>query len=216
LRHSWNLTPKEAVGIQRALAERVETRDRFRSIRTIAGVDASFRGGRAVAAVAVMSYPSLEPVESHVAATPVRFPYVPGLLSFREIPAVLAAWKRLRRRPDLLMCDGHGLAHPRGFGLACHLGVYLEIPSIGCGKSLLCGGHAPVERHRGATAEVVFRGRRVGTAVRTREGVAPVYVSTGHRVSLGSAIRIALQCARTRIPEPIRRADQLTRPRVRN
>lgn len=212
MRHRWNLTPKQAVGLQRELAALVETRDRFRRpIRTIAGVDAAFRGDRALAAVVVLRYPDLEAVEERLSDTPLRFPYVPGLLSFREIPAVLAAWRRLKRRPDIVMCDGHGIAHPRRFGLASHLGVYLGIPSIGCAKSLLCGEHSEVATARGATAPLVSDGRVVGAAVRTRDGVAPVYVSPGHHISLSSSIRIVLECARTRIPEPTRRADRLTR-----
>lgn len=212
MRHRWKLTPGQAVDLQRKLAARVETRDRFpRPIRAIAGVDASFHGDRAVGAVVVLSYPDLQVVEERVAKTPLRFPYVPGLLSFREIPAVLAAWSRLRCRPEILMCDGHGIAHPRRFGLASHLGVLLSMPSIGCAKSLLCGKHAPLAIPRGATSPILFDGCVVGAAVRTRDGIAPVYVSTGHRISLASSIRIVLKCARTRIPEPTRRADRLTR-----
>jgi len=211
LRHRWNLAPREAAELQRRLAGRVETRNRFGAVRLIGGVDASFKGDRARAAVVVMTFPDLRLVEDRVAESRVTFPYVPGLLSFREIPALLAAWRKVRRKPDLVLCDGHGFAHPRRFGLASHLGVYLEHPAIGCAKSLLCGRHGPLAAARGSTSPLRLEGEVIGAAVRTRAGVAPVYVSSGHRVGLSMAIDVVISCAETRIPEPIRRADRLTK-----
>ena len=211
MRHRWDLEPREAAELQRRLAGRVETWDRFAAVRTVGGVDASFKGGRARAAVVVMSFPGLRLVEERTAESRLDFPYVPGLLSFREIPALLRAWRKVRRKPDLLLCDGHGIAHPRRFGLASHLGVYLELPAIGCAKSLLCGSHGPLPSPRGSTAGLRLDGDVVGAAVRTRSGVAPIYVSSGHRVGLSKAIEFVLSCAKTRIPEPIRRADRLTK-----
>jgi len=207
-RTSEGLTPAEAVQLQRVLAARVVRRGKPR-VRTVCGVDTSIRDGRARAALCLYSFPALERLEEATAELPVDFPYVPGLLAFRELPVLRAAWKRLSRRPDLLLVDGHGLAHPRRFGLACHLGVELELPSLGCGKSLLVGDHRPPGPRRGARTRLVHRGEVVGTCLRTRTGVRPVYVSVGHRIELAEAVRIVLACARTRLPEPIRAADRL-------
>jgi deoxyribonuclease V len=208
-----DLSPRAAVALQRELAPRVVRHGRPRP-RTVCGVDTSIRGGIVHAALCVFSFPALEPLASATATRPVEFPYVPGLLAFRELPALLDAWAALledaAEEPDLLLVDGHGLAHPRRFGIACHLGVVLERPAIGCGKTLLVGEHEVPGPRRGASRLLVDRGERIGRCLRTRAGVKPVYVSIGHRCALEHAAAIVLACAtRYRLPEPIRAADQL-------
>jgi deoxyribonuclease V len=167
-------------------------------------------GRRGFAGIVLLDGRTLETVEEAAATVPVRFPYIPGLLTFRELPAVAEAWERLERRPDVLIFDAHGLAHPRRFGLACHGGVLLDVPSIGCAKSLLVGRHGPLGEARGSTAAIVHRDEVVGVALRTRAGVKPVYVSIGHRMDLETAVRIVLQVStRFREPETTRRAHAL-------
>lgn len=176
------------------------------------GLDAAFpRGGReCVAAAVVWHVRERRVVEERLARLPCAFPYVPGLLSFREAPAALAALDALETEPEALLCDGHGLAHPRHFGLACHLGVLRGLPAVGCAKSVLTGEHAEPGPCRGDRAPLVHRGERVGTALRTRDRVRPVFISVGHLVDLRAAERLALECAiRFRLPEPARRADAL-------
>ena len=200
----------EARAIQQRLRGRVERRDRFGRIRRVAGADVAFGQGLAIAAVLVFSYPELRLVETAQAATPLGFPYVPGLLSFREGPALLKAFATLTVRPDLILFDAHGFAHPRRFGLACHLGILLDRPSVGCAKSVLVGEWDPTAlgAQPGAWVPLVLDGKRIGAAVRTREGGKPIFVSIGHRVGLRSAVRLALACcAGYRIPEPTRQAD---------
>jgi len=229
--HDWSVTPAEAREIQLQLREKVELRDRLPAIRVVAGADVAFiqpesrsweRGtGRAIAAVVLYRYPSMEEIERVTAVCDLTFPYVPGLLSFREIPALLQALRQLRHDPDLIFCDGHGTAHPRRFGLACHLGLLLDKPSIGCAKSLLTGVyrepgskasswsplHAPPaksQRKGHRSAEII------GAVLRTVNGVRPIFVSQGHRVTLRTAIRFTLAvCDGRRIPRPTREADRL-------
>jgi deoxyribonuclease V len=175
----------------------------------VAGADVSYerRGDTLFAAVVVLDAETLEPVETATAVEEARFPYLPGYLSFREAPAIERAFARLARRPDLLMVDGHGQAHPRGFGIACHLGVALDLPSIGVAKSVLVGRPGTPSAKRGSIAPLTHGSTRLGSVVRTRDGVSPVYVSVGHRISLKTAARWALRCgAGYRIPEPTRRA----------
>src|SRR5262245_42829048 len=204
-----SLTPAEAVLLQRELAARVVRTGRVRP-RTIAGADTSIRAGRVHAALCLFSYPGLELLETARAVRPVEFPYVPGLLAFRELPALLEAATRLARAPDLLLVDGHGLAHPRRFGLACHLGLALDLPALGCGKSLLVGEFRPPGERRGSGSRLLHRGEVIGRVLRTRSAVKPVFVSIGHRIDLATAARIVLACApRYRLPEPIRAADRL-------
>ncbi len=211
--HGWALAPAEARALQERLAGLVVREDRLGPVRRVAGVDVGFEaGGRLTrAAVAVLSWPGLELVDQAVARRPTSFPYVPGLLSFREIPAVLEALEALRGPdPDLLLCDGQGLAHPRRFGLACHLGVLLDRPAIGVAKSRLLGEHGPVGPRKGDWAPLVDRGEVVGAVLRTRAGVRPLYVSIGHRVSLPTAVAWTLRCTpRYRLPEPARAAHRL-------
>lgn len=201
-----------AIALQRELAGRVVARDDFGPLRRIAGVDIAVGGGRARAAVTVLGFPGLELLEERTAERPLEFPYVPGLLAFRELPSILEAMEQLQTKPDLVMADGQGVAHPRRCGLASHLGLVLELPSIGCAKSRLIGTHAEPARARGSWRPLRDGGETIGAAVRTREGTRVVYVSVGHRVSLASAIRIVLECSpRYRVPQPTRLADQATR-----
>ncbi len=196
------------MAIQRRLAPRVIRENAFGEVRRVAGVDAGFPAPDVTrAAIAVLSYPDLELLDVAVVEQPTRFPYVPGLLSFREAPAILEAFAKLRLKPDLLIVDGQGIAHQRRLGIASHLGLWLDIPTIGSAKSLLVGRHGPLGDERGATAPILDRGEVVGAAVRTRPGVKPLYVSIGHRVDLPTAVRLVLSCAtRYRLPEPQRQA----------
>jgi deoxyribonuclease V len=210
--HPWDLSPAQAREVQGRLAPRVERRDRLGPIGTVAGVDVGFEeGGRVTRAViSVLSWPDLVPMEDAVARRPTGFPYVPGLLSFRELPAVLEALGQLVRLPDLLLCDGQGIAHPRRLGIAAHLGVLTNLPVIGVGKSRLVGTHDAVPEARGSWRPLNDHGEVIGAVLRTRERVKPVYVSIGHRVSLEHAMTLVLDAApRYRLPEPIRRADRL-------
>lgn len=209
---NWNITPAEAIAIQERLRHRIETQDRFGEIHWIAASDIGFRDGGMVtrAAAVVMSWPALEPVEQAVVELPTCFPYVPGLLSFREVPAALAALEQLKTRPDLVLVDGQGIAHPRRLGVASHLGLLADIPTIGVAKSRLTGWHKPVPDERGAWVPLMQGQERIGAVLRSRQHVRPLYVSSGHRVSLESALRITLAClGRYRLPEPIRWADKL-------
>jgi len=193
------------------LRERVVAQDRTAEVEVVAGVDAHFDRSRklARAAVVTLSWPDLETLEEAAAEGPLTFPYVPGLLSFREAPPVLDALEKLERTPDLLVCDAHGVAHPRRFGLACHLGVITGVPTFGVAKSRLVGEHEEPGRERGSRAPLVDRGETIGAVVRTRTGVRPVYVSVGHRVSLDTAVEWTLALApRYRLPETTRRADR--------
>ena len=200
---------KRAIALQQRLRGRVERRDRIGRVRRIAGIDVSIHNGRARAAVVVMN-PALEVLETSTAEVRATFPYIPGLLAFRELPAITRAYRALERKPELVVVDGHGFAHPRRFGIACHVGVEFDVASIGCGKSLFVGEHAPPAPRRGSWTKLRHRGETVGAALRTRDGVRPVYVSTGHRVSLATAIRWILRLSpRYRLPEPIRAADAL-------
>jgi deoxyribonuclease V len=207
--HGWQVSIDEAKEIQRALASQVVCQCSLRSPSLVAGVDISGEDGygMARAAVVVLRFPGLEVVERRVITLPVVFPYVPGLLSFREVPLVLAACEKLSVRPDLFIADGQGMAHPRRLGLACHLGLFLDIPTIGCAKSILCGRHDELGNERGDSVPLYDGGEVVGAAVRTRRGVKPVYVSIGHRVDLKTAVEWVLACCgRYRLPEPTRLA----------
>jgi deoxyribonuclease V len=196
--------------VQRRLAGRVEVAPLRGVPRLVAGLDAAFAGDACLAGVVVWDLREQRVVEERLAVRPLRFPYVPGLLSFREAPALLAALRRLRSRPEVLVCDGHGLAHPRRFGIACHVGVLTGLPTIGCAKSRLVGEHAEPARRRGARAALVDAGEVIGSVLRTQPQAKPLFVSVGHRVDLRSAERLVLACARDhRLAEPVRRADRL-------
>ena len=209
--HSWDLTPKEAIRTQRKLATQI-VESPPGPIRTVAGIDAAFSsdGKHCIGGVVLWDVKQQIVVEQHTALAPLRFPYVPGLLSFRESPALLAALAKLGTEPDAIMCDGHGIAHPRRFGIACHIGILLNRPSLGCGKSRLVGVHREPGPKRGARTRLRLGTEVVGCVLRTRHGVKPIYVSIGHKIDLRSAERLTLSCARGyRLPEPTRLADKL-------
>ncbi len=210
--HRWDLPPSEAIVLQHELAGAVIQRGGIDLITTLAGVDVSYREGIAYAAAVVFSYPELDFLDYAITKRRVTFPYVPGLLSFREGPAVVEVLNKLDMMPDLLMFDAHGLAHPRRFGLASHIGVLLDIPSIGCAKTRLCGQYPEPGAQRGDYSYLVDRDETIGAVVRTRASVRPVFVSIGHRVDLGMCVAVVLKCCdRYRLPEPTRLADHLTR-----
>jgi deoxyribonuclease V len=214
LRTRWDVTPREAVRLQQTWRERVETQDRYGPLRYVAGADLAFdpETNLAFAGVIVYRLPSLDEVERRMARRKLRFPYVPGLLSFRESPVLLAAFARLRVSPDVILIDGHGVAHPRRFGIACHLGLLLDRPTIGCAKSILVGEAGEPGAQAGSTAALVDKGEKVGVVLRTRDHVRPIYVTIGHRVSLESAVRIVTQCVDGfRLPKPTREADHWVR-----
>jgi deoxyribonuclease V len=211
--HRWDLTYPEATALQAKLRKRIRLRPLpAQRIRFVAGADVAIskRLGRSVCAVVVYSFPHLERVESVHVDTHLAFPYIPGLLSFREIPCIIEALGRIRTRFDVLLCDGQGIAHPRGLGLASHLGLLIGKPTIGCAKSRLVGEHRAVGACRGDYARLVFEGRQVGSVLRTREGVKPLFVSPGHLIDQVSCRRVVLACApRYRLPEPTRWADRV-------
>ena len=211
-RHKWDISPKAAIALQLKLAGEIRIEPLAAEVAVVAGTDCAFLdGGRRILAAAVLcDATSMEVVTARHVIRPCGFPYVPGLLSFREAPAVIAAVRALPRRPDLLICDGQGLAHPRRLGLASHVGLWLDLPTIGVAKSRLCGEHDTVGIERGRRARLRHRGRTVGSVVRTRTGVKPVYVSVGHRIDLPQAVSWTLRAARRfRLPEPTRRAHLL-------
>lgn len=208
--HNWDIDTSEAGRLQRDLASRViRSRCLWSEPRRVAGVDVSVDRIRntARAAVVVVSFPGLEVLEIRAAEGTLRWPYVPGFLSFREAPLVLEACRLVEATPDLVIVDGHGTAHPRRLGIASHLGLFLDVPTIGCAKSLLCGTHEMPGTKRGATAEIVDNGEMVGMALRTRDNVRPVYVSVGHRCGFADAVASVLHCSgKYRLPEPTRLA----------
>jgi deoxyribonuclease V len=207
--HEWQVSVAQAREIQSSLAKRVSTENRVVNPRLIAGIDISAPDAQGVArgAVVVLRYPELGIVEVKEAHSRIRFPYVPGLLSFRESPLILAACGKLCNVPDLILIDGQGIAHPRRFGLASHVGLLLDLPTIGCAKSILCGQHQSVGQEAGSQAELLDKGELIGAAVRTKSGVKPVYVSVGHKIDLESALEWVMKCCRGyRLPEPTRLA----------
>lgn len=210
--HSWQVSPAAARALQEDLRGQVIVTDAFGPIRRVAGVDVGFEdaGNTLRAAVAVLQFPSLQVVETAVARVPTEFPYVPGLLSFRELPGVMKSLAELTDKPDLILCDGQGFAHPRRFGLACHLGVLTDIPTIGVGKSRLLGRYHEPGQFKGQWSELFDKAEVIGAVLRTRTGVKPLFVSVGHRVGLASAIRFTLACTtRYKLPETTRIAHRL-------
>jgi len=206
------LTPTEAVTLQNQLRDRVIVADRFNPIHRVAGLDVGFidQGKITRAAVAVLSYPDLKLLETALAYRSTGFPYIPGLLSFRELPALLDALAQLKCLPDLLLCDGQGIAHPRRLGIASHLGLVTDIPAIGVAKTRLCGTHDPVPEQRGHWTPLQDGQEVIGAVLRTRTGVKPLYISPGHRISLTTAIDYVLGCcSRFRLPETTRHAHRL-------
>jgi deoxyribonuclease V len=211
--HPWRVSYRGALAIQASLRAHLRLEPLPREIRLVAGTDVAYSAPthRMYAAVVVVSLPDLRVVETRAAVCLARFPYIPGLFTFREVPPLLRAFSRLKRDPDVLVFDGHGLAHPRRFGLACHGGVLFDKPSVGCAKSRLVGEHGDPAPARGAWTELRADGEVVGAVLRTRAGVAPVYASIGHRADLRSSIELLLGTStRFRIPEPIRLAHHAT------
>lgn len=214
--HEWTLTPEAAIALQRELAKQIIHEDRLGEVRLVAGVDMAINEAHeaARAAVVLLTYPDMEIVEKHVYEEPIRMPYVPGLLSFREAPPVLGAFKKLRRQPDLVMVDGQGIAHPRRLGIASHLGLWLNIPTIGCAKSLLTGHYKKDElgEEAGSWVPLIDKHEVIGAIVRTRTRVNPMFISLGHLISLETSVRYVLSCSKGyRLPEPTRQADKLSK-----
>lgn len=207
--HSWQVSTTEAKEIQRGLRKKISLQADFREVRTVAGVDVGMKGEVARAAVVVLSYPALALLEQSVAHKPVTMPYIPGFLAFREAPAILAVCEKLAIEPDLFIFDGQGIAHPRGMGIASHVGVILDKPSIGCAKSRLWGKHHEPAAQAGSYVHLYDGEQVIGAVLRTRDNVSPVYVSVGHRIDLETAIEYLLGCCKGyRLPEPIRYAHR--------
>ncbi|MCD6600221.1 MAG: deoxyribonuclease V [Dehalococcoidia bacterium] len=207
--HRWDVSVTEAKEIQLKLANKIVIADKDINPQLIAGVDISSPDshGMARGAVVVLRYPELNIVEVKVAKSKVTLPYIPGLLSFRECPVILAVCEMLYNTPDIVLVDGQGIAHPRKLGLASHLGLFLDLPTIGCAKSILCGKHEPVEEKPGSFAKLIHNGQIVGAALRTKAKVKPIYVSIGHKTNLTMALNWAMKCCRGyRLPEPTRLA----------
>lgn len=213
LLHEWNLSPQQAIELQKQLAYEVIAEDRLAEpIKTVAGIDLGYdaKNDTSRAVVVVLKFPELELIEMSEAILPIQFPYVPGLLSFRETPVAIKALEKLKIAPDLILCDGQGLAHPRRFGIACHIGLLADVPTVGVAKSLLVGKFENLGEARGSTAPLIHRKEEIGAALRTKDKVQPVYVSIGHRISLNTAVEYVLQCApKYRLPETTRLADKL-------
>ena len=213
--HRWDVTPKEAIAIQQQLRGEVKLigpYDRDHPPETVAGVDVGFEEENTItrAAVVVLDFPSLEPVAQAIFRESTRFPYVPGLLSFREIPAVLGAMEKLKHLPDLLLCDGQGIAHPRRLGIASHLGLLTGLPAIGVGKSRLIGCFEEPGEEKGSWSPLMDKEEVIGAVVRTRSRIKPLYISPGHRIDLASAIHFVLACTkRYKLPETTREAHKL-------
>lgn len=210
--HRWDVTPREALRIQEELRERVLLQNRFKKIGTVAGADVSFFEDEVAAVVAVFDYETLELVDETVVTSSCTFPYIPGLLTFREGPVLIQAFEKLTHQPDVIIFDGQGIAHPRGIGIATHLGVLLERATIGCAKSRLVGEYREPQREKGSLAALTLKSTTVGAVVRTRYGVKPIFVSPGHFMNITSAIEIIMNCCtRYRLPEPIRWAHHRAR-----
>jgi deoxyribonuclease V len=211
--HAWPSTLEEAIVIQEKLRDQVITEDQLQEpIQYVAGVDMGFEADGTIsrAAVAVLSFPDLQVIETSLAHRPTTFPYVPGFLSFREIPAVLDALEKIKTTPDIILCDGQGIAHPRGLGIASHLGLLIDMPTIGVAKSRLVGKYEELPETKGSRQPLIYKGETVGAVLRTRVGVKPLYISSGHRVSLPTAIDYVLRCTpKYRLPETTRIADKL-------
>jgi deoxyribonuclease V len=211
--HAWDVSTEEARAIQQRLVSEVGETPLPDKVETVAGIDVSIRDDMAQAAVVVLRLPDLEVIEEAIHRCEVPFPYVPGLLSFRETPPVLPALEQLSVVPDVLITDSHGRAHPRRFGFACHLGVLLDRPTLGVAKSILVGEpQGPLGTEKGSATPLVEEGETVGAVLRTRTDVNPVYVSVGHRCTLDDAVALTLNCSpRYKIPEPTRQAHTLSR-----
>lgn len=207
--HSWDLTPAQAVALQKELRNQLEFTPLATPPKTIAGADISFNkySETVYAGIVVLSFPELEILEETGIVTTAKFPYVPGLLSFRESPALLEVWDKLTIKPDVLVMDGQGTAHPRRMGIACHIGLWLDVPTLGCAKSLLCGRFDEPGEKKGSTSPLMHYGELIGNVVRTKDKTQPVYVSPGNHITLEESVELMLACSnKYRIPEPTRRA----------
>jgi deoxyribonuclease V len=208
-RHDWDISPREAVALQQRLRREIVA-DRpidLGAVRLVAGVDVSVKEGQSQAAVVVATFPDFTVVETVRAQRQTPFPYVPGLLSFREGPVLEEAFERLRTEPDVFLFDGMGIAHPRRCGIACHLGLWLERPTVGCGKTLLTGRYGDLGQEKGSQAPLVHRGETIGVALRTRTGTSPVFISPGHLADIPTAADLVMLCSpKYRLPQPIRLA----------
>ncbi len=210
--HPWDLSPSEAVKLQKELALKVELTRPNAHFRYIAGIDCAPSADKTkyYSAVVIWDRMRREIIEYHISEAPLKFPYIPGLLSFREIPAIIEVMKKLQSEPDLLIVDGHGIAHPRAFGIACHVGVLFDKPAFGCGKSLLYGHYHEPHLKRGSTEPLTAKDQTIGNVVRTRDKVKPVFVSVGHKMDLETVTNLVLECSgKYRLPEPTHLADKL-------
>jgi len=209
--HDWNLQPKEAIALQNELSARLidDTPLDLSAIRTVAGVDVSVKNGLSQAAVVVVSYPTLEPIETVRAMLPTSYPYIPGLLTFREGPVLEAAFRQLKHTPDVFVFDGMGQIHPRRMGIAAHLGLWLDKPTVGCGKTHFVGDYDEPGLNKGDYSNLTYKGQQLGVVLRTRAKVKPVYISVGHRADLDTAIKLILAVTpKYRLPRPIRLAHK--------
>lgn len=207
--HNWDLSPKDAIALQKDLASQAisDTPIDLDTVRTVAGVDVSVKNNISQAAVVVMTYPELEIIETVRAKQPTSYPYIPGLLTFREGPVLEEAFIQLENEPDVFIFDGMGLIHPRKIGIAVHLGLWLNKPTIGCGKTHFIGDYDPPANEKGSYSNLLYKGEQLGVVLRTRTNVKPVYISVGHRADIDSAIKIILACTpKYRLPRPIRQA----------
>ncbi|MCC2626193.1 MAG: nfi [Burkholderiales bacterium] len=213
IEHKWDLSIPEAINLQKELALKVQVSPLdINSLRYIGGIDCapSTDMSKYFAAAVIWDIHTRELVEYHIADAPLTFPYVPGLLSFREIPAVIEVMKKINKKPDIFIVDGHGIAHPRGIGIAAHIGVIFDVPTFGCGKSLLYGNYQDPAHERGSTSPLMAKGKVIGNVIRTRSNVRPVFVSVGHKVDLKTATELTISCSgRFRLPEPTHLADKL-------
>lgn len=214
INHLWDLKNSEALKVQQELRTKVIKEDQFNTILRVAGVDVAYdkHSDTIAAAVVIIDAKSLTVIETAAAKDKARFPYIPGLFSFRELPSLIKSFAKLKHTPDLVVCDGQGYAHPRRFGIACHLGVIFDLPTIGCAKTRLLGAHNELHFKRGATQPLIDEGEVIGNALRTQNRINPVYVSVGHRISLRTACEWILKLSpKYRLPETTRQADQAVR-----
>jgi deoxyribonuclease V len=208
-RHEWNVTPNDAIALQKTLVREIVSNRPIdlAAVRLIAGVDVSVKNDVSQAAVVVLSFPDFQPIETVRAQRPTPFPYIPGLLSFREGPVLVEAFEKLQHTPDVFIFDGQGIAHPRRIGIAAQMGLWLQKPTVGCGKTLLTGRYQEPDAEQGAMSDLVDRGEVIGKVVRTRANVAPVYISPGHLADIPTSAELVLRCTtKYRLPEPIRMA----------
>jgi deoxyribonuclease V len=216
--HVWDVSSQEAIQIQKELRSRLDLTKLSGPIRRVAGADVSFsrKSGRIWAGIVVFSFPELSKIEETWIQDEVNFPYIPGLLSFRELPVLLKALERLKTGPELILCDGQGIAHPRGLGLASHLGLFVDTATIGCAKSRLVGEFSEVDERKGSYSPLWYKEQMVGAVVRTRRGVKPLFISPGNRITLDESVRIVLECCgKYRMPEPTRQAHLLVKGLMR-